>query len=95
MGRVGLWRRSSSTLMIGCALGLSPYVQTPIYGLAAGVVVGAVCQFAAHMPMLARCGVPLRLGWDWCHCGVARILWLRIPARFRLAVPERSIPVDR
>jgi hypothetical protein len=48
--------------MSGCALGLSPHVQTPLDGLAAGVVVGGVRPFAAPMPILARCGGPLCLG---------------------------------
>jgi peptidoglycan biosynthesis protein MviN/MurJ (putative lipid II flippase) len=39
-----------NVVMSGCALGLSPHVQTPLDGLAAGVVVGGVRRMASFSP---------------------------------------------
>ncbi|MBI3325488.1 MAG: murein biosynthesis integral membrane protein MurJ [Nitrospinae bacterium] len=81
--------------MITCALGVSPYLETPIYGLAAGVLLGGALQFLLQAPVLARRGLPLRLVWNWRHPGLARIMWLTLPALFGLAVAELNALVDR
>lgn len=81
--------------MIACALGVSPYLEVPIYGLAVGVVLGGALQFALQVPVLTRRQIPLRLVWDWHHPGLARILGLTLPSLFGLAVAELNILVDR
>jgi putative peptidoglycan lipid II flippase len=82
-------------VMISCALGLSPRLATPIYGLAIGVVAGGALQGIVQVPMLRRLGAPLGWAWDWRHPALTRILWLTLPSLFGLAVSELNVLVDR
>lgn len=47
---------------IAAALFLSPHFDPPIYGLAAGVVIGGIAQLALQVPALLRIGMLPRIG---------------------------------
>lgn len=75
-------------VMIAGILLVSPHLETPIYGLAAAVVVGGALQWLGQMPVLLRRCVPRRWVWDWRHPELARIIWLTLPSLFGLAVAD-------
>jgi putative peptidoglycan lipid II flippase len=74
---------------------------TPIYALAAGVMVGGVLQLALQVPALARLGLLPRIGLAptalvaaWRHPGVHRILKQMAPALLGVSVAQISMLVN-
>jgi putative peptidoglycan lipid II flippase len=72
-GVLNTWRRFAipaftpvllNLSFIGAALGLAPYVEPPIYALAAGVVIGGLAQLALQVPALLRLGLLPRISPD-------------------------------
>ena len=81
-------------VIIGCALFLSPLLEEPILGVAAGVVAGGAAQFAMQIPGLRRRG--MLFGWrlDPGHPGVRKIGWLMVPSLLGLSVTQINITVS-
>jgi putative peptidoglycan lipid II flippase len=80
--------------IIGFALLVSPWLAEPIYGVAAGVVVGGLAQFVMQLPGLRRRG--LLFGWRFQpgHPGVRRIGWLIVPSLLGMSVTQVNITVS-
>jgi putative peptidoglycan lipid II flippase len=66
-----------------------------ITGMAAGVVLGGVLQFAVQLPALARLGFRFRLEWPAWHPGVRRVALLMLPATVGLAATQLNVFVSQ
>ncbi|MFQ5483402.1 MAG: murein biosynthesis integral membrane protein MurJ, partial [Nitrospinaceae bacterium] len=80
--------------MIGAALWLSPRMETPILGLAAGVILGGALQFIFVLPAARRRGFRFSRVWNWRDPGLTRMFRLMGPAVLGLAVYEVNLLVD-
>ncbi|WP_447971997.1 murein biosynthesis integral membrane protein MurJ [Nitrospira sp. Kam-Ns4a] len=80
--------------IIGFALFLSPRLPEPIFGVAAGVVIGGLGQFLIQLPGLRRRG--LLFGWRFepGHPGVRRIGTLLVPSLLGMSVTQVNITVS-
>ena len=74
---------------------------TPIYALAAGVMLGGVLQLAVQLPALARLGAlprigltPARIAAAWAHPGVHRVLRQMAPALLGVSVAQISLLIN-
>jgi putative peptidoglycan lipid II flippase len=74
---------------------------TPIYALAAGVMLGGVLQLGVQVPALARLGLLPRIGLApstllaaWRHPGVVRILKQMAPALLGVSVAQISLLIN-
>jgi putative peptidoglycan lipid II flippase len=74
---------------------------TPIYALAAGVMIGGVLQLAVQLPALARIGCFPRIGLApgsvrraWYHPGVGRVLRQMAPALLGVSVAQISLVIN-
>lgn len=74
---------------------------TPIYALAAGVMVGGVLQLAVQLPALARIGCFPRIGLSpgavrraWQQPGVGRVLKQMAPALLGVSVAQISLIIN-
>ena len=74
---------------------------TPVYALAAGVMVGGVLQLALQVPALARIGCLPRIGLTpgavrraWHHPGVGRVLRQMAPALLGVSVAQISLVIN-
>jgi len=79
---------------IGCALILSPLLAEPIMGVAIGIVLGGVAQFAMQLPGLKGRGMLFGLRFQPGHPGVKRIGLLMIPSLLGLSVTQINITVS-
>ena len=82
---------------IGAALWLAPRMSTPIFSLAAAVVIGGVLQLALQIPALSRVGMLPRVGnplIGFRDPNVRRILRLMLPAVFAVSVAQLSIIIN-
>jgi putative peptidoglycan lipid II flippase len=80
--------------IIGCALGLSGFLDQPIFSLAYGVALGGVCQLVWQVPTLLRLGIPIRPRWQPRHPAVRRIGILLLPVVFGTATYQLSLLVN-
>lgn len=80
--------------MIGCALGLAPFLDEPVMALAWGVALGGVAQLLFQFPFLARLGLLVRPRLSRGHEGVKRILKLMGPAVFGASVGQLNLLLD-
>jgi putative peptidoglycan lipid II flippase len=74
---------------------------TPVYALAAGVMMGGALQLAVQVPALARLGLlprialaPKALAAAWRHPGVGRILKQMAPALLGVSVAQISLLIN-
>ncbi len=72
--------------MIGGALGLSRFFAQPIYGLAAGVLVGGVAQVLIHVPVLKRAELLPRFDFGWRHPVLEKMTKLFWPSCYGAAI---------
>ena len=90
---------------IAAAWWVSPWLETqgvpPLYGVAAGVMVGGLLQLAIQAPALRRVGMVPRLGlsWQavrqaWHHPGVGRVLRNMAPALLGVSVAQLSLLIN-
>jgi putative peptidoglycan lipid II flippase len=79
--------------MIATVLFLSPHLQYPVYGLAAGVLLGGLLQLLLQIPFLLRKGLVFWKAADLFHPGLKRIGKLMLPAVFGAAVYQINILV--
>jgi putative peptidoglycan lipid II flippase len=84
--------------MIGASLFLVSYFDTPIYALAAGVMIGGITQLLVQWLALARLGlVPrysMKLGTAWQDPTVKRILRQMLPAILGVSVAQISLLIN-
>src|SRR4030067_2478863 len=80
--------------MILSALLLAPLLPEPMVGMAIGVVLGAMGQFAVQLPALRGEGFRYRFILDFKDPGLRRILLLMPPAVLGLASTEINIFVN-
>ena len=80
--------------MIASVLFLSPCLSNPVFGLAAGVLVGGVLQLLLQLPFLVRKGVRFWEKTTLFHPGLRKIGKLMIPAVFGAAVYQINIFVS-
>ncbi|MCS6764743.1 MAG: murein biosynthesis integral membrane protein MurJ [Candidatus Protistobacter heckmanni] len=83
---------------IAAALWLAPHMDTPVYALAWGVLVGGVAQFAIQLPALTRIGmlpaISFNLPRAWRHPGVRRVLLQMVPATLAVSVSQLSLIIN-
>ncbi len=79
--------------IIGGALVLSPLMQTPVMGLAAGVIIGGVLQLLLQFPFLSAKGFFFWKHAPLYHPGIKKIALLMGPAVFGAAVYQINILV--
>ena len=79
---------------IACMLFLAPWLPEPIIGVAIGIVVGGMAQFAMQLPGLKGRG--MLFGWRFNpgHPGVKRIGLLMVPSLLGLSVTQINITVS-
>ncbi|SEI79659.1 putative peptidoglycan lipid II flippase [Allopseudospirillum japonicum] len=87
--------------LIACAFLLTPWLETPIFALAWGVLIAGVIQLIFQLPFLAQLALlpPLPSSWQawkqaWQHSGVKRILDLMLPALFGVSVSQINLLLD-
>lgn len=81
--------------MIVSMLAISPFLKTPILGLALGVVIGGVLMLALQVPFLMQKGVTFRPDFHFNHPAVKTILKLMIPAIFGASIYQVNVVVVR
>ncbi|MFO7838390.1 MAG: murein biosynthesis integral membrane protein MurJ [Desulfosalsimonadaceae bacterium] len=77
--------------IIGAALFIAPHMQTPVTGLAIGVLIGGVLQLLLQVPFLIKKGFRFWQKTPLYHPGVKRIGKLMGPAVFGAAVYQINI----
>ena len=77
--------------IIGSVLFLAPSFQTPVTGLALGVLIGGVLQLALQLPALIRRGFRFREKTRWMHPGLRRVGSLLPPVILGGAVYQINI----
>ncbi len=83
-----------NVFLIGAALGLSPWTDPPVLGLAAGVLLGGVAQLALQVRGLRGVGFRYRPALGAADPYIRRILRLMGPAVFGVAVYQVNILVS-
>ena len=80
--------------LIGCAIWLAPYLETPITALAWGVFIAGVVQLLFQLPFLLRINkLPIpRLNRD--KEGVQRIIKLMLPILFAVSIVQINLLID-
>ncbi|MCF8023863.1 MAG: murein biosynthesis integral membrane protein MurJ [Desulfobacteraceae bacterium] len=79
--------------MIGSVLFIAPHMETPVIGLAIGVLVGGLIQLALQVPFLIRKGVVIWQKAHIWHPALKKIGLLMGPAVFGAAVYQVNILV--
>lgn len=84
--------------MIGACVFLVSYFDTPIYALAAGVMIGGVAQLLVQWLALARLGLlprySMKVGAAWADPTVQRILRQMLPAILGVSVAQISLLIN-
>jgi putative peptidoglycan lipid II flippase len=80
--------------MIGCAIFLAPYLDTPAVALAWGVLLGGFLQLAFQIPFLVRLGLGVWPRIRRGHEGVRRVIRLMIPAVFGASVSQINLLIN-
>ena len=87
--------------MIGASLLIAPHLDTPIYALGIGVMVGGITQLAIQIPALYKIGMLPRIGLGYKAIKDAfrnpdarRILKLMGPAVFAVSVGQLSLIIN-
>ncbi|MCH8550498.1 MAG: murein biosynthesis integral membrane protein MurJ [Natronospirillum sp.] len=80
--------------LIGAALWLTPWAETPAHALAFGVLIAGVSQLLFQVPFLWRLSLLPRPVWDTQHPGVRKILLLMAPAMLAVSVSQINLLLD-
>lgn len=80
--------------MIGAAIWLAPYMNTPVVALAWGVFIAGVVQLLFQVPALIALGLLPRPRIDFHDTGVKRVLGLMLPAMFSVSVTQINLLLD-
>jgi len=79
--------------MIASVLLISPHLDRPVFGLAAGVMIGGLLQLLLQIPFLIRNGLRFWKGATFYHPGLKRIGVLMLPAVLGAAVYQINIVI--
>jgi putative peptidoglycan lipid II flippase len=77
--------------LIGSIFLLCPRFETPVVGLAIGVLLGGISQFVFQLPALLKRGFRYRISVDFRNPAVQKIGILLLPALFGLAVHQVNV----
>lgn len=77
--------------IIVCVFAVAPFLATPIYALAVGVLLGGFFQFAVQVPYLKRFGMAPRPLFDFKDPAIKKIFILMGPAAFGVGVYQLNI----
>ncbi len=80
--------------IISGILVFSRFFETPIYGAAAGVLLGGFMQMLLQFPYMIRHGYKFRISVDFRHEGIRKIFRMLVPALFGIAVYQINILVN-
>jgi putative peptidoglycan lipid II flippase len=87
--------------MIFSSWWLSPYLETPIYALGIGVILGGITQLSLQIPALKKIGMLPKIGLSiqtiknaWHHPGARKVLQLMLPALFAVSVAQLSLIIN-
>jgi len=83
-----------NVVMIGAALFVSPRLEQPVLGLAAGVFVAGIVQVLYLLPSLRRVDLLPRPRWGIRDEGVRRIMRLMLPGIFGSSVAQINLLLD-
>lgn len=72
--------------MISGIVLLGRFFTEPVYGAAAGVLIGGVLQFIIQIPYMIREGFVFKISVDFTHPGIRKIFRMLTPALFGIAV---------
>jgi putative peptidoglycan lipid II flippase len=95
--RFGLPAVASGMFNLGsivAAYTICPYLERPIFGMAAGVLLGGLGQFAIQVPSLYRIGFRFRFRLQWRHPGLKEIAKLMTPMVSGLAASRINVFVN-
>lgn len=80
---------------LGLGFWIGPHIGiTPIDGMAYGILVGGLLQFAWQIPRLSRLGFSFRLAFRRSHPGLHRIFGLMLPALLANAAVQINVVVN-
>lgn len=81
--------------MIGAAIWLAPFMDTPVVALAWGVFIAGIVQLLFQIPSLIGClGLFPRPRLDFKDEGVNRVISLMLPAMFSVSVTQINLLLD-
>ncbi len=80
--------------MILAALYLSPHCETPVVGLAWGVLIAGIAQFLLQIPFLYQRRLLVKPRILWNDPGVKRVIKLMVPALFGVSIAQLNLMVD-
>jgi putative peptidoglycan lipid II flippase len=63
----------------------------PLYGLAAGVLLGGVMQVITQIPYMIKSGFRMTISFDFAHPGIRKIFKMITPALFGIAIYQINI----
>lgn len=81
--------------IIASVLGVAPFLDTPVYSLAIGVIIGGFLQFFIQMPYMKRYGMTPAPFIDLKDPAIKRIFLLMGPAAFGVGVYQLNIFVTQ
>ena len=76
------------------ALGITPFFQEPIIGVAVGIVVGGLAQFVVQLPAIHKRGLLFSWRFEPGNPGVRRMGLLIVPTLLGLSVTQVNITVS-
>ncbi|MBI1911807.1 MAG: murein biosynthesis integral membrane protein MurJ [Deltaproteobacteria bacterium] len=77
--------------IIACVFGVAPFLNTPVYALAIGVLIGGVLQFGLQLPYLKRYGMMPGIRFNFKDPAIMKIFTLMGPAAFGVGVYQLNI----
>lgn len=80
--------------LILAAIYLSPLMESPVVGLAWGVLIAGVVQLTFQLPFLARQRLLVAPKVDFQHAGVKKVMVLMLPALFGVSVGQINLLLD-
>lgn len=80
--------------LIGSAVLIAPYLETPVMALAYGVLIAGVVQLLFQLPFLGGLGLFPSPRYRKNHEGVKQIVTLMIPALFGVSVSQINLLLD-
>lgn len=83
-----------NVMIIFAATFISPRLAQPEVGLAIGVLLGGLVQFAFQLPFIYKAGYLVMPKWGWRDPGVTKIRTLMIPALFGVSVSQINLLFD-
>lgn len=81
-------------LNAGIILGIgffSIFFREPLYGVAAGVILGGVLQLILQIPYLVKTGFRVKISIDFNHPGIRKIFRMMAPALFGVGIYQINI----